>query len=84
MHDGCAGAAIMIVIGRWKDRRSCHVLAINERHHCASPGIVSDFVAIFTVAPKLWVVPDFDIALQHKASHIAAALRTDLNTRAFP
>jgi hypothetical protein len=43
----------MIVIGRRKDRRSCHVLAINQRHHCEELPLVSDFAAFFTIAPKL-------------------------------
>src|SRR3974390_588006 len=52
MHDSSVGAAIMIVIGRRKDCRSCHFLAINERHHPRKLRHCSDFVAIFTVTPK--------------------------------
>ena len=41
------------------------------------------FCSDFHGTTKGGVTPDFDIALQHKASHIAAALRTDLIIRAF-
>jgi 3-hydroxybutyrate dehydrogenase len=45
--------------------------------------IVSDFVAIFTLAPSAPIASDFYIALQRKASHIAAALRVGRNTYAL-